>query len=75
MLGSIDVGIVEVGPEVAIWNTGSHPIVVLGSEIKLAAYEARQVAELLLRPNVEEIAEQLLKAVSEWENRAGINGE
>jgi hypothetical protein len=55
--------LVEVGDQVAYYTKGMSPIRVKDSEIGLYPYEARQVAELLLRPNAQDIGEQLLRAV------------
>lgn len=59
-----DTELVEVGEQVAYFTKGMHPIHVKDSEINLYSYQARQVAELLLRPDARDIGEQLLLAAN-----------
>lgn len=61
-IAGYEVKVLEVGDIVSVFDSGMSPIRVKDSEACFYPYEARRVAELLVRSDAKELAEQLLRA-------------
>jgi hypothetical protein len=69
-IAGFDLGqLIEISDNVAVLTEATRPIMIKEPQRAFAAYEAREIAELLIRPDAHELGMQLLRAVEVLETK------